>query len=354
MSKPSDNDLYFVNAYVDGFFVGFASLAAFAWFRWASPGYSTLQVNESAIFLATTLAWIGSWPHFSATAWRLYGDKEATRAYPLTAWLAPFLVALAALACFLYPVSFAPFFLKLFILWSPWHFSLQTFGILMIYSRRARLAVNPAARRALASFFISSFLVQYSEAESSLRTGFMYAISYPQLQLPAFMPLACKAVMYASLAAAAFFLYPSLRAARRVPLFLLLPIATQYLWFVHGARDLSFQLLLPLFHGLQYLLIALALELRAKGAREASPSFRASMKAGATWMGGNFAVGAALFAGVPWLLARAGIEASFATLVILAAVSVHHYFVDGVIWKIRREGDSSPLFGNVARAWRKA
>lgn len=347
------DDLYFVNAYVDAFFVGLASFACFLWFRYAVGGYSTLQVNENAIYLATVLGWIGSWPHFSATAWRLYGSREHVRAYPLTAWLAPALALLAGAACFVYPVSFAPFFIKLFVLWSPWHFSLQAFGITLIYARRAGVAVPSGAKRALACFFVSSFLVQYSEAENALSHSYLYAISYPQLRLPAFTPLACKAVMFASLAAAAWGLWPSVKAAGRLPLILVLPVLTQYLWFVHGARDLSFQLLLPLFHGLQYLLIAFALELRVRALTHPSPSFAASVKAGGKWMAANFAAGALLFAGLPWLLARAGFDLAFATLVILAAVSVHHYFVDGVIWKLGREAGASPLFGNVAHAWRK-
>lgn len=353
MPAAKPDDLYFVNAYVDAFFVGAASFACFLWFRYGASGYSGLQVNESAIFLATTLAWIGSWPHFSATAWRLYGSREHVRAYPLTAWLAPALAALAAAACFVYPVSFAPFFIKLFVLWSPWHFSLQAFGIMLIYARRAGVAVPVPAKRALACFFVSSFLVQYSEAENMLSSSYLYAVAYPQLRLPAFTPLACKAVMFASLASAAWALWPSVRAAKRLPFILVLPVLTQYLWFVHGARDLSFQLLLPIFHGLQYLLIAFALELRLKALAHPSPSFTASALAGGRWMAGNFAVGAALFAGVPWLLASAGFDRAFATLVILAAVSVHHYFVDGVIWKLGREAGASPLFGNVAHAWRK-
>lgn len=351
--SPPPDDRFIVNAYVDGFFLGFASLLCFLWFRYAVPGYSTLQIHESAIFLATTLAWIGSWPHFSATAWRLYESRENIRAYPLTAWLAPVLVMLAALGCFLYPVSFAPYFIKLFLLWSPWHFSLQTFGLLMLYSRRSNIPVPPLAKKALAGFFISSFLVQYSESEISLRTAFMYAITYPQLDLPALTPLFFKAVMVLCLAASVIGWLPSLRAARPFPYFLALPLATQYLWFVHGTRDLSFQLLLPLFHGIQYLLIAWGLEVRTKAAKESRPSFRSSLFTSARWMGANFAIGALLFAGLPWLLSKAGIDLAFATLVILASVSVHHYFVDGVIWKLQRERANSPLFGNVSRAWRK-
>jgi hypothetical protein len=331
-----------VSPLVDGLFVGLGSLLCFLYYRFLAPGYSVMQVSEGAIFLSTLLGWVGSWPHFSATAWRLYGSSAHLKELALTAWLVPALVILATAACFVYPVSFAPYFIKLFILWSPWHFSLQTFGITLIYARRAGIELPSKARTALAVFFVSSFLAQYAEAERSLSASFFYAVSYPHLSLPALAPKICLWLTYASLAAFAYFLLP-FRA--RLPWILILPVATQYLWFVHGRKDISFQLLLPIFHGIQYLLIAWALEMHQRGSL--APSL-ASLR----WMGVNFLVGGLFFFGLPQLLHRlGGWSLAFSTLVIFASISVHHYLVDGVIWKLRREQGKSPLFLNVRHAW---
>jgi len=342
--REQPNDLYFVSPIVDSLFVGVASILCFLFYRLTSSGYSGLQLDQRVILIAATLAWVGSWPHFSATAWRLYETKERVARFPLTALLLPVLFALAALACFIYPVSFAPTFLKLFILWSPWHFSLQTFGITLIYARRAGIDISPAAKKALGLFFVSSFLVQYTEVERSMSVGFMYALFYPQLDLPAFITPLASGAMYASLAFAGWSIFPTFRS-RGLPWIFLLPILTQYLWFVHGAKVLSFQLLLPLFHGLQYLLIAWAIEIQARG-RSLGVA-----RATSRWALVNFTVGAIFFFGIPRLLAWFGFDLAFSTLVFLAAVSVHHYFVDGVIWKIREEGQRSPLFSNVRWAW---
>ncbi len=226
------------------------------------------------------------------------------------------------------------------MLWSPYHFSAQTFGLTLVYARRAELPVTPLTRRALAVFFVSSFLVQYAQSEISLGTAFMYAISYPQLNLPKWTPLACRIVMYAALAVLAAQCW----RAKRLPWIVALPVCTQYLWFVHGSHDISFQILLPFFHGLQYLLIAWSLEMQ-RGARPWPASFR--------WFGVNFALGALLFFALPRLFVRGGWPLEFSTLIILAALSVHHYFVDGVIWKLQRAEKSSPLFRNVGWAWRR-
>lgn len=333
-----------MNLWIDALFLGVASILCFAFYRYLAPGYSTLQVSNSAIFLASALGWFGSWPHFSATIWRLYESEKTRQAYFLSATLIPALVLFATAACFYYPVSFAPYFLKLFILWSPYHFSSQTFGLTLVYSRRAGLTVSKLTRRALAVFFVSSFLVQYTQAEISLKTAFMYAISYPQFPLPSITPLACQIIMYAALAVLAVEFIPQFRARKSVPWIVVLPLFTQYLWFVHGSYDISFQLLLPLFHGIQYLLIAWSLEMH-----RAKQPLRGSL----LWFGANFACGALLFFGVPRLLAFAGWDLQFSTLIILAAVSIHHYFIDGVIWKLHRAESRSPLFRNVAWAWRR-
>ncbi|MGZ3737653.1 MAG: hypothetical protein ACXVC0_21985, partial [Bdellovibrionota bacterium] len=62
----------------------------------------------------------------------------------------------------------------------------------------------------------------------------------------------------------------------------------------------------------------------------------------------NFAGGATLFYGLPLLFSRFGWQLGFTTAVILCAVQIHHFFVDGVIWKLKRKTVSSPLMSNIA------
>lgn len=340
--KP--DDLYFVNPLVDAFFVGGASLLLFAYFRLTLTGYARAQVAGSTTAAVALLAWIGNWPHFSATAYRLYQSREHVRQFPLTAWLIPALAALATTACFWYPASFAPYFIKLFVLWSPYHFSAQTLGITLLYARRANLPVSRRARIALGIFFVAGFLTQYAQTEMALSTGFLYAAAYPQFPLPTWAPLAFRSMTYASLLWAALELLPEMRRLPRFPWILLLPIVTHYVWFVYGSDDISFQLFIPFFHALQYLLLAWAIEMG---------SARRPLARTLLWFSLNAAFGAFLFLGIPHLLSLRGWNFEYALLILAAGISLHHYFVDGVIWKLRREPEESPLFRNVAWAWRK-
>jgi hypothetical protein len=347
-AAASPDDLYFVSPLVDALFVGVLSIACFAFLRLTQSGYAATQVSGSTLWLAGALSWVANWPHFSATSLRLYESRENVRRFRLTAVAIPFFVLFATIASFWYPVSFAPYFVKLFVLWSPYHYSAQTLGFTLIYARRANLFISRTARGALTAFFVSSFLARYAETENALRTGFLYAVAYPQVPLPLWAPSACEAVMYASLALLAFEILPEIRKGDRLPWIVALPIATQYLWYVVGAPTLSFQVLVPFFHSLQYLLIAWSVEMHARASRGAAFS---ALFGSARWFALNVLLGGTLFWGVPRLLALRGWNLDFSIVMIAGAVSLHHYFVDGVIWKLKREGGKSPLFLNVSRAF---
>ncbi|MGZ3649938.1 MAG: hypothetical protein ACXVCS_13835 [Bdellovibrionota bacterium] len=346
MNRP--DNAYFVNPAVDAFFVGGASILCFLFFRVAFTGYGATQVSDLSLTLATVFSWIGNWPHFSATNYRLYESRANVRQFRLTAVLIPVVIAIATAACFVYPVSFAPYFVKLFILWSPYHFSAQTLGITLIYARRCELRISPLARRALAGFFFSSFLVAYATTENTLSTGFIYAMTYPNLRLPQSTPLVFEVAMYASLAVLAYEVLPALHTSKRFPWIFFLPIVTQFLWFVYGAENLSFQLLVPFFHALQYLLIAWSIHIHSRG----TATLFQHLFGSARWFAGNVLIGGFLFFGLPHLLALRGWPLDYAVVIIAAGVSLHHYFVDGVIWKLKQERSQSPLFLNVGWALR--
>ena len=42
-----------------------------------------------------------------------------------------------------------------------------------------------------------------------------------------------------------------------------------------------------------------------------------------------------------------GVQIGYATGIVLAAIQIHHFFVDGVIWKLKSSSVSSPLMVNL-------
>jgi hypothetical protein len=110
----------------------------------------------------------------------------------------------------------------------------------------------------------------------------------------------------------------------------------------------SFQEFVPLFHSLQYILIAWSIQVGEKlqlGRLEATPGGVA--KATAKWGVANLAGGAVLFYLLPEIGVAAGFDRLFSTGLVFAAVQIHHFFVDGVIWKLRDARVANPLMVNV-------
>jgi len=57
-----------------------------------------------------------------------------------------------------------------------------------------------------------------------------------------------------------------------------------------------------------------------------------------------------LFYYLPRLFVTETRSVFFVSGIVLAAVNLHHFFVDGVIWKLRSEAVVSPLLENVRDA----
>jgi hypothetical protein len=344
-AKPQPS-LYFVNAPTDFLVVGGASIATFLLLGWFHVKERTPDIYTTA----AALLWVCNWPHFAATSYRLYHSRQNILQYPVTALVIPWLVVIAAAASLLSPDVIAPYFIKLLLIWSPYHFSGQTLGISLIYARRAGFKIGPRERFALSAFIFGTFISQTVRSEVGTAGSDFYGIHTPSLNLPAWTVDAATAWMWIGgvtfLILAARWCHAS---NRLLPPIVFLPAATQYVWFVHSAGQASFQEFVPFFHSAQYLLIAWSVQLKEKmDLQGIRPSLRYVLAESGRWGVLNILFGAVLFFMVPHILAEFGVQLALATGIIAAAIQIHHFFVDGVIWKLKNKTVSSPLMVNLA------
>jgi hypothetical protein len=337
---------YFVSPAVDFALLGGVSLAIFAVFSLYPIGSDNLRLVAAG---ALTIAL--NWPHFAATSFRLYGSTANRRQYPVTALIAPILSIGAVAGALASPLLVAPLFLKIFLVWSPFHYSGQTMGITLIYARRNGLDLGRLTRMSLAGFVYLSFLSQSAASEVS-PVGKLYSgVRLPNFGIPAWMPPILHQLMIGFGAVALTLLVIDCARKRRAPpLMLLLPAAAQYIWFVPGSNVPFYREFVPAFHSLQYLLIAWSMHLHESvstdGGARLTPSRVVSRSA--TWIAVNVAGGALLFWVLPQAVAAGAASPPAVTAGIVAAgVQVHHFFVDGVIWKLKRRTVSSPLMMSV-------
>ena len=280
--RASDRGVYVINLWADVTLIGGLSIVA-------SLACVALEATGSrfpASSWAVTLAWIVNWPHFAATSWRLYRSRATMAQYPGTSIGIPLLVLAAVAACFVSTDVAAPAFVKLFVLWSPFHFSGQTLGLTLLYARRAGLKVGRLERAAFAGFIYSTYAWLILAQEINPLPGFFLGVKFPSLALPEWPAAAAQAVMHVFLGLALLaYGLACLRERRLVPPILLLPMGAQYVWFAVGSRVPDFNAFVPLFHSLQYLLIAWALQLKERmDEARATPSGRFVARESLRWM----------------------------------------------------------------------
>ena len=316
VSKKS-RGLYFVSPLVDASVIGGASIVAYAvlWAIRERVAMETIYATSSALLVLV------NWPHFSATCFRLYHSRANVAQYPMTAFAVPFIILAGVWASFVEPDAVAPYFVKLYLIWSPYHFSGQTLGISLLYARRAGVRFSPRERFALAGFIYGTFLLPTMRFEAGLGSSEYYGIAFPTLSLPAWAPQ--LALAWLSLCGLGL-LAMVVRRRALPPAIIFLPAFTQFVWFVPGSQLGAFNEFIPMFHSLQYLFIAWTLQLKERlDFDEIAPSRRYVLWESVRWLLMNRRRAFALrnVAAPVWL------DTAFA---LFCRRPVHHFFVDGV------------------------
>ncbi len=344
-AAPRATYQYFVNGPVDFLLVGGISILM-------CLIVALLRHRVQAHHLATAafgLMWVCNWPHFTASGYRLYRSRENIAQYPVTAIVLPLVLLGAMVASIMSPMRIAPYYIKLLILWSPFHFSGQTLGVSLIYAHRAGFRIGQCERTLLAWFIFGTFIAGSARAEVALTRHSYFGISYPTLGLPSYVAdVATVGMWVCGIAFLAFVVRWMLVARRPLPWIVLLPAVTQFVWFIPGSHVPGYYEFVPFFHSLQYLLIVWAMQLKEKlDEQSLTPSRHYVVTESLRWGGLNIAIGIGLFWLVPHVLAFTGLNIQLLLGVVGATIQMHHFFVDGVIWKLRNPKVRSPLLVNI-------
>ena len=307
---------------------------------------SNIQPTETSISsIPLVLSVLVNWPHFSATLHRLYGNKKYVSAFPFTSFLVPMVLFAGVGLALAEPISFAPWFIKLYLLWSPYHYSGQAFGISMMYAMRAGMTVNSQLRNALLVFVYGIYVYSIAKIESGPVGLKYFGVSYPSLQLNPVIPW----IAAATVACSGFYLLWIFRDQRKKnglkpPALMMLPLISLVLWLSIPISSVSMQYV-PFFHSLQYFYIAgMTYGISASNGRSKGIQLR--------WFGINLIGGVFLFWVLPRVTVITGRSLMIVEPIVIAAVQIHHFFVDGVIWKLRDPRLKGKLPVNLAYAMR--
>ncbi len=135
----------------------------------------------------------------------------------------------------------------------------------------------------------------------------------------------------------------SKRIGRCVPLRMLMPYLALFIWY-------SFMYLFPesifwvqIFHALQYIPFPLRVELNRTQEGEDPRSYR---RHAYLYLATMLMTSALLFGLLPWMAKSAGTGAYNMWVAIAAGINIHHFYIDGCIWRISNPVVSQELFAH--------
>jgi tetratricopeptide (TPR) repeat protein len=329
---------------------------------WSAPLLALAFYASNAHARAWTIAFyflalLCNYPHFMATVYRAYHTHSEFAKYRIFTLQTALLLLAAGIAAHLwYPLL--PWIFTLYICWSPWHYTGQNFGLLMMFARRSAVVPTPLERRALRLAFAASFVMLML----SFHTGASADPMVLSLGLPTKFTLPARAALAMFFFAATLWAFGSmlqraksqdgLRSAAHHLFPSMVLAATQFLWFLlpamvelatrHDVPQTRYSSgLLAVLHSTQYLWITSYYQRReARAAGNLSWKF-------SSYLLTLIAGGIALFIPGPWLVSRlfhADFAASFLTFT--ALVNIHHFILDGALWKLRDSRVSTLLLSN--------
>lgn len=294
-----------------------------------------------------------SLPHYGATLVRVYESAEDRARYRVLAVHATLALAIVFVAS-LHVTLVGSLVLTIYLTWSPWHYTGQNYGIALMMLGRRGVALDAATKRWIHLSFVASFALSFLALHGAQPGGSYAPVRYDDTTirlLPLGIPfdLAAAAISVVAVGYLVTVTVAVARLLRAGSLAALAPagvlVATQAIWFslpvvlrmtgwAAGSPGPESPLSAYGFlwvasaHSVQYLWVTLYYVITADPGRSRVGFLASATLAGfAVWI-----VPGLLFA--PGLLGGVTYDSGLA-LVVASIVNLHHFILDGAIWKLR-------------------
>ncbi|HKQ31180.1 MAG TPA: hypothetical protein VJS66_07845 [Burkholderiales bacterium] len=349
---------YIVSPCIDFWMTGGASIVAMCVLLAYIALHGVSESSSKAVLLGNMIVFqaIINWPHFMGAYSLLYRPSENIKKYPFASIYVPMvLVAIVVLSVLtgdhvswsrvLVNQDIAYLFWLAAAFYLAWHYTGQAWGMIATFSRLSNTEIMPIERFAI---------------RIGLRLLLMWHVVWGAQDLPAhwliglhpYLPslLTLMSVLCGVAFAAGIVVW--LRVAKRMGAVpdarILASWVAIYLWYLVLNFMPEAYPIVQLSHALQYLPFPLRVELN----RATSLASTAERVKSMTWSAKYYV--ALIVAGlVVFYLPEAASDRSqqytFAVM-IASAVSIHHYFVDGCIWRISNADIRRNLFAHLSLA----
>ena len=287
--------------------------------------------------------------HFAASTVRLYTKQGTTTALPFLTLAFPLVALLVVSVAVFQPDVVGRQLQSLYLTWSPYHYAAQAYGLAVMYCYRSGCALGDGDKQLLRAASLLPFLYSFL---STTGAGLHWILPDSLYEIPAFVSVLAtlRPILRVAGLAAPFLLWLKLQRGGSGPM----PIVSVLLLLVNGvwwyALDpIEAFVWATFFHGIQYLAIVIIFHVKEQLAR---PGARHGALYHTLWFYGVCLLLAyALFDCLPQVYMWAGASVTQSLLIVAAAINLHHFIVDGFIWRLgRRDANRAVVDSGVPTA----
>ena len=332
MSAPARQALVgrmFVNAPVDYLLVGGGItlpifLGLYFWPGLAPTNRTTLWV----LFFAINAS------HFAASTVRLYTKPGARQELPFLSWVFP-VICLAAVALGLYLPIIGQQLQALYLTWSPYHYAAQTYGLAVMYAMRSGARLDARDKSLMWWTCMLPFAFAFVVANTGGLFWFVSREAVMQSPLLAAAYTSLVQVLRVAILVLPVSIYWQLHHMRgkRVPMISLLMQVTNGVWWI-GSDYLNAWLFTAMMHSVQYLIVISLRHADEQMSNTPAPQrWKSILVHGTAFYGFSLAVALGLFIAAPAAYTLLGFGAAESYAMMVFVINIHHFVVDGFIWK---------------------
>ena len=340
--EPAQEQNAIITPWVDFLCVGGISIVVMLGLLiYILPNYTTEgndHVNFGDVLILQALI---NWPHFMASYRLLYIPIEGIKKYKFSALFVPgalLVIVLTAIASgngskenTLYVDQEITYLLWLgAAFYLAWHYTGQAWGMIATFSRLSGINMEDNERKII---------------RAGLRTLLVWHVVWGAQDLPEswlggahqyvgdLLQIMNVLAIISLFAGCATFFRIKTRTGKTPTIQMLAPWLAIYLWYLVLYFEPNAYLYVQLSHSLQYLIFPLRVELNRKGYFKINRHAIKQLLWGARYYAILFLAGLLTFY-LPGQLFEHGGQTYTIAVLIASAISIHHYFVDGCIWKI--------------------
>ena len=284
-----------------------------------------------------------NYAHFASSTVRLYTKPGAAASHRFLAYGFPLVALAVTFLAIGFPESIGQHFTALVLTWSPYHYAAQAYGLALMYSYRSGTRFSPAEKRWLFWICMLPFiraLINIDDASMAEMMGVKGVLwLLPESVLTDGSVLAEGLRWLVAGMTPLVYILPIAYACfgrARLPVVALVLVLVNALWLT------AFSLFdavvwATVAHSVQYLFIVSYAH--SKDAAAASGGQRIERRPMLQFYLLSVLTGPILFIALPMLIAAAGLafgqqwDLLHVYLMVVAALNLHHFIVDGYIWK---------------------